>query len=443
MRLTQKNPERKGCRTYVPRPLFGIVIAVVTLGATRNFNNLAPIATLLSLDDHLFFPTLVEPPPAVMMHLTPPCDDETSSCRLPRWIKDYFRWHRDELRNITQPSDWLNKRIFILQCMDSDSCGGTADRLRPLPFYLAVAARSKRLFFIRWSKPLPLEVFVEPYQLNWTVPEALKPLFDGKAQSVSHSRDLVPIATQSLRQDLWALSGLSQAMTYVAPYRNVVADMKEYYNVTAENQDEIIEYPGIFFHDLFLALFRPVPGLKDKIDRTLQLLDLQPNQFVVTHIRALYPGAAYEKSLNVSDLRRPVENAIDCASYTFEGAPIFVAADASAAKEVAQEYGRTRTVPLRVVSDLDIPNTTRADPLHMDYAQEADPSAYYNIFADLFIMSQSRCVAYGAGGFGRFGSLSSFDPSCNAQHTGQSKGRILKCAPPKRGNEIKITAATW
>ena len=404
-------------------------------------------ADIFNGDEQVFFtPSSSEnlrQPETIRLELTQPCDDESSTCNVPPWMKDYFRWHRQTLQNITQPSDWLQHSLLVLKCTGNDSCGGTADRLRPLPFYLAMAARAKRLFFIRWTKPLPLEAILEPFQLNWAVPSSLAQLIDQGNGTISQGRNLVRMADQSLRSDLWTLQVLSQAMDYYEEYTSVVRDLED----VSSGGSSL--HPKDYFHDLFLALFRPLPALLHMIETTMNSLHLVPNQFVVTHIRALYPGHPYDTSRNVSDLEPSVWNAVDCASYTFPGAPVFIASDTLASKQVAQEYGRRlhgqnqeknetkeqNNYPI-VVSDLDMvadpTNSTMVDPLHMDYTQVGahDPSEYFGIFADLFIMSQSRCVAFGGGGFGRFGSLASFNSTCRVQHSGQHKGRIFKCRPP-------------
>jgi hypothetical protein len=53
------------------------------------------------------------------------------------------------------------------------------------------------------------------------------------------------------------------------------------------------------------------------------------------------------------------------------------------------------------------------DPPHLkNFAKLDDPSGFYGIFVDLFLMSYSYCFIYGAGGFRRFGALVSFHPHC-------------------------------
>jgi len=327
------------------------------------------------------------------------------------------------LKSIRNETDWLQQRIFVVRCMDNDICGGTADRLRPLPMYLAMAARSKRLLFIRWNRPTRLEVFMDPYQLNWVVPDTLVPLLDNKNGTSSRSRKLEQMAREAMKPDLWLLEGLSQAMTHGDLYNSVVADLEE--SVGRPRQ-----HPREYFHDMFLALFRPVPAVQIIIDSLMDKLDLHPNQFVATHIRALYPGHPYEKSRNIQDLRPTVEHAVQCASSRLIGAPVFVAADNVAAKEIAQDYGRTNKI-FPIVSDIDMDNdnnnATRQDAVHMEFDQKEDPSAFFGIFVDLFIMSQSRCVAVGVGGFGRFGSLASFNASCRAVYGKQHKGQLMDC----------------
>ena len=266
----------------------------------------------------------------------------------------------------------------------------------------------------------------------------LAQLIDQRNLSISEERQLVRMADISLRFEPWALQRLSQSTAYDKAYKKVVGDLED---------APFMLHPFDYFHDLFLALFRPVPALRDTIETIMNSLYLVPNQFVVTHIRALYPGHPYEKSGNVTDLEPYVWNAVDCASYTFPGAPVFVTSDATVSKQVAMAYDRHRhgqnqenaaetnhSNDLVVVSDLDIiinsTNGTMADPLHLDQAElgKHDSSEYFSIFADLFIMSQSRCVAYGGGGFGLFGSHASFNSTCGVRHS--RTGGILKCIAP-------------
>lgn len=72
--------------------------------------------------------------------------------------------------------------------------------------------------------------------------------------------------------------------------------------------------------------------------------------------------------------------------------------------------------------------TLAEDPPHLNFARPEDVSAFYVIFADLFVMSYANCVVYGAGGFGRMGSLVSYQPFCGTAFTA-NEGVLQDCKP--------------
>ena len=74
--------------------------------------------------------------------------------------------------------------------------------------------------------------------------------------------------------------------------------------------------------------------------------------------------------------------------------------------------------------------TLAEDPPHLNFAQhdDGDVSAFYVIFVDLFLMSYANCVVYGAGGFGRMGSLVSYRPLCGMPFT-VNHGVLQQCNP--------------
>ena len=46
---------------------------------------------------------------------------------IPRWMKEYFQWHDNVLRNLTS-ENWHEHEYLIVRCLDIDTkCGGTAD----------------------------------------------------------------------------------------------------------------------------------------------------------------------------------------------------------------------------------------------------------------------------------------------------------------------------
>jgi hypothetical protein len=86
---------------------------------------------------------------------------ETSST-LPEWMKDYFDWHQDQLANHLNEENWQSQRYLVMRCLESEVCGGASDRLSSIPKFIRVASMSKRLLFIKWTRPAPLEDFLVP-----------------------------------------------------------------------------------------------------------------------------------------------------------------------------------------------------------------------------------------------------------------------------------------
>ena len=68
------------------------------------------------------------------------------------------------------------------------------------------------------------------------------------------------------------------------------------------------------------------------------------------------------------------------------------------------------------------------DPPHLNFAKPDDVSAFYIVFVDLFLMSYANCVVYGAGGFGRLGSLVSYRPFCGTAFS-VDRGKLKDCVP--------------
>jgi hypothetical protein len=106
---------------------------------------------------------------------------------LPPWMKEYFGWHRAERGRLTR-GNWETRRYLVLRCLEDDAeCGGASDRLGPLPYLLMLAHRARRLLFIHWSRPAPLEEFLVPPAggMDWTVPECVRFNLTGAAGSLA------------------------------------------------------------------------------------------------------------------------------------------------------------------------------------------------------------------------------------------------------------------
>ena len=127
----------------------------------------------------------------------------------------------------------------------------------------------------------------------------LAQLIDQRNLSISEERQLVRMADISLRCEPWALQRLSKSMANDKAYKKVVGDLED---------ASYMLHPFDYFHDLFLALFRPVPALRDSIETIMKSLHLVPNQFVVTH-----PGLVSGSSLReVWKCDRPRTLRVEC-----------------------------------------------------------------------------------------------------------------------------------
>jgi hypothetical protein len=68
-------------------------------------------------------------------------------------------------------SDKANTNKFlIIRCLNQDRCGGLSDRIKPLLMFIAIASHTKRILMIRWERPYPLEEYLIPNEINWTIP---------------------------------------------------------------------------------------------------------------------------------------------------------------------------------------------------------------------------------------------------------------------------------
>jgi hypothetical protein len=325
-----------------------------------------------------------------------------ASKSIPEWMKKYFYWHMQVKTGLTH-GNWNNSRYLVMQCLSKhEHCGGVSDRLRPLPLMLLLAARSQRLLLIQWTRPFPLEEFLWPNEMSpdWTVPHWLAPFVTKAGPLASAVRGLVPTAMSS----------------------NVVVRTRyqsnnhgaEYFN----NQTDVQIMFEEVYHDLFRSFFRPSPPLKLRIERHMRSLQLVSGEYAAAHFRALYG----RNERPTDEIKRIAINAINCASELRPGGPVFFASDCKPAVDFVADYSQKKGLPV-------VSLVHENEPLHLDKAldwENRTPVEYYPTFIDLFVLGNSRCVAYSSGGFGTFGLLLSFNSSCSVHYFGK---RIIKDCP--------------
>lgn len=385
---------------------------------------------------------------------------------LPKWMQEYFIWHAKQRSIINQKKlDWKDQNLLVMRCKKRDLCGGFADRMKALPLLVAVAAKTKRILLIHWKYPFSLEEFLSPGPLlDWTVPVDLKrQLAKAKSKANSkHTSDLVQVRKPTLfsrsrtvvlfssshldnycyfrqlqlayESDIWLVESALHSTgeeDYFQLVRELEADQQKN-NGPLGNQ--AVMSPNYFFRSLFYGIFVPSPPVEKLLRQTMDTLGLRPTEYVSAHYRARYPREPYERTKNVTILQETARHAIHCALSTVGStSDIYLASDTLLTLQTVQQSyfpskhnNTSKLNSNRVVSFLDTGLlSSNEDPAHLQFSKSNLPSSFYPLFVDLWIMSQSRCVSYGAGGFGQFASWISHNVSCGKLHS--KKGRMEHC----------------
>jgi hypothetical protein len=325
--------------------------------------------------------------------------------RLPDWLKEYITWHGQQRKNLS-PDNWKEHKYLVMQCLESDNrCGGTADRLKPIPMLLYLAYEYKRILLIRWQRPAKLEEFLQPpspggLSLDWRVPDWL-----------DESLGSYPFG-DNVQHLLFHLQKQDQNETVVRSRYQSSNGGADYYN-------EHVPGPSFahVYHDVWHAVFEPVPALATIIKDTMIRLDLEPGNYAAAHLRAVYAV----KSRRPHTIQQWAMNAVNCASHLRPGGPIYFCSDSKYAVQVIQDYAKEHS--RKIVSLLH-----EKEPLHLEKANwtNRQASEYYDTFVDLYLLGMSKCVAYNVGGFGRWGLLLGYNATCGYEHM-SNKRDMNKC----------------
>jgi hypothetical protein len=332
---------------------------------------------------------------------------------LPTWLQDYIIWH-NQVRSTLAAENYSSHRFLIMTCLACDDrCGGTADRLVPIPLMLFVAHQTKRLLLIYWERPAPLEDFLSPTLLDWRLPSFLKSkIHCHNDTSVLGTVDLIVEHAQSEER---IVSTRCQSANYGAQYYNEQQMLRN----TSDTLFDLI------FRDVWRSMFQPSPMIRTLVEDALEKLHLFPNEYAAAHLRGLY--GQHNRSQRVLDAW--TRSAVNCASQIRPGGPIYFASDSAYATQTAQEYGEFRGGNgIVVVTRPTNTNTNPQQPLHLDKGASSNASSYYDTFVDLYLLSMSQCLVYSKGGFGKWGSLLSFNYSCGYRFLSSSQSKRCKWA---------------
>lgn len=352
------------------------------------------------------------------------------STTLPQWMKDYFDWHREQTSKINS-CNYKDFKYLVLRCSNKErKCGGVADRLKSLPFFVGAGAVSKRIFLIRWERPAKLEEFLIPNEINWSNPDWMHhpEKFDpkmymylptGKELHRAISRYPNAVFLEGLLQDFYGGS------KFYHRYDSTLDDNKELDTVYLKEADDYTGWTDyeMIFRDLFFTVFKPSPPVAKLVREHMESSNLVPGKFSTSHYRAFY-AVEHKKHVRTKDeLKLKTENALNCASVLQPGDPVYFASDSHVAVLSASEMASTTNRKIVVFDD-------EKEALHLDkrgHWKSGNVSDFYPTFVDLLVMAESKCISHGVGGYGRFANILSFDPSCLSLHDWTNPGKALRC----------------
>jgi hypothetical protein len=321
----------------------------------------------------------------------------TKSNKIPGWMKEYFDWHHDQRQQHLNKEQWTQLRFMVIQCLDEfKKCGGTSDRLKPLPSLIRTAARSKRLLFIYWNRPCALEEFLLPPAggLDWRVPDWL-------ADELNHEGPL-------LLGDHYKRGALQDTRTVRVQYQSYDGGAGWYDELLERDKGTNTTIEASFddvYHDVWEAVFTPSPPIASAIVKEMKNNGLRPGHYVSAHLRLLYFKSFRQKRM----IEKFTRNGINCSSTLRPGGPFFLASDASYATEYGPLYGQEMNVSVVVHK----PNPD--PPLHLDRPDgvvpttptttDRPPSDFYDTFIDLYLLAMGGCNFVSKGGFGLWAAL--------------------------------------
>jgi hypothetical protein len=328
-----------------------------------------------------------------------------------------------------------------------------ADRLKPLPLVLAVAHKTQRILLIRWTRPFPLEEFLTPVHLNWSVPDWLNPQIQNFSKSYSRFKSNYNATTEEDVIDNWMYQrtkGSKNLVKKMRPFRKVVvweARVQDIFGGCALYQQVVTDTVNPaqwkdkktwnamagwhlykeMYHDLFQTMFVPSPPIQRLLQEKMDAANLIPGMYTTAHYRAFYAIEDQKEAKSNATLKQFAIHAVECAAALRPNVPIYFASDSKVAIDTIRDYFVTSRHDGNQPTVITSADDKEKEALHIDKETdwETKPSDYYATFVDLLMMANARCLSYGQGGFGLFAALMSHDANCTLQHS--RKKRLMNC----------------
>jgi len=225
---------------------------------------------------------------------------------LPKWIRDYVQWHRTVREEFPGNQLFENPKapnVLIRTCLGL--CGGLHDRLGQLPWDLYLANQTKRVLFVKWFRPKPIEDFLIPNALNWSMPPDIQN-FD-RMQSVKHeitdmfegtddSRPEADFWTKHLDRCIKRANHGEYTDVKILRHRilgHLNEDVLEARLQALGETDMIHNTPS--FGKLFFMFFHPAPAIELELEDVYSSLRIKPGQYSAVHCRVRHPKAFSKK----------------------------------------------------------------------------------------------------------------------------------------------------
>jgi hypothetical protein len=253
-------------------------------------------------------------------------NERFTSKRLPLWIQHYLQWHQ------TMRSKFVGEELFtrpdapkllIRTCLGL--CGGLNDRLGQLEWDLYLANQTSRLLLIHWHRPVPIEHFLQPSEMDWRVPTSVEGFFptDGAVRvsrdgmkKVRSIKGLFDGYDEIQPTDAFWSNHLDQALdranhgTYkeerILRHRllgHLNGDIFEE-RLLREDEGEKVTAPPMLtlttttrsqvpshYGDIFWILFRPSLDIERQLSDACNGLNLLRGEYTAVHCRVRHPKA--------------------------------------------------------------------------------------------------------------------------------------------------------
>eukprot|EP00588_Corethron_pennatum_P022827 CAMPEP_0194312812 /NCGR_PEP_ID=MMETSP0171-20130528/9746_1 /TAXON_ID=218684 /ORGANISM="Corethron pennatum, Strain L29A3" /LENGTH=524 /DNA_ID=CAMNT_0039067509 /DNA_START=216 /DNA_END=1790 /DNA_ORIENTATION=- len=323
-------------------------------------------------------------------------------------------------------------------------CGGITDRLVLLPHYLWLAHKTGRKFFIRYSKPAPLEEFFVPPKngFDWRLPDGYiddewKAYASRSASTYKDGRRI------NWAKDIFSAPWNEKRVVFVNSNLAMGAIINTVSTMVSLNTDDI--WPG-----LFRRMFQPSKNLAQDMASLVEEYDLKAGEYASAHVRVKWPkqyngillnnkesgdkqGGGVNMSWNVTyaTVTGLGDNAIKCAVRAMPWTKyVYFASDANELTEyllLDSPMWSDRSSDSAPISwnggdansndHFDVPawevSTTakviarphyNVEPEHFDKNQ-MDPKKIYATFIDMWMMAHAKYHSFGVGGYGHFGTV--------------------------------------